>query len=323
MECLPLELWIRIAAFACTDGGYTGRSLSLVSYLMRDITRPSRYHSVALIGFRSYLAFVDSLDRLETEPTIHHLFFSFPSNLRTSELNILHRISEGFLLASFRRILTVASSTLQTLHAPSFLNIRTAWPVLPVLTHITIRSTISLPEVQMDECLPSLTRLHVWDGCISWSHLTSSASSLTHLALSNVQSSTDVPAFLRILLDIPAPLHLAYLDDLAGTFTHYKPGSQEALRAECDASQLPHLRSIFIRSKAFGSPRSWRTRRTHRGSCDRTLVDIARACASGRGSGKLYLLPSGDEYTHDEALSDWLEVINGGDGVWSPELSIF
>lgn len=138
MDRLPVEIWIKITSFACTDGGYAGRSLSLVCYLMREITLPSRYHSVALVGFKSYLAFVDLLDRLDVQPTIHHLFFSFPPHLRVAEQHLLYRLSEGYLLNSFRKILTIASPTLQTMFAPTFPNIKTAWPILPILTDLTL-----------------------------------------------------------------------------------------------------------------------------------------------------------------------------------------
>ncbi|TBU63281.1 hypothetical protein BD310DRAFT_809396, partial [Dichomitus squalens] len=43
---LPLELLENIFSYACTDGGHTGRSLSLVSRYFLDVVRPIRYGSV-------------------------------------------------------------------------------------------------------------------------------------------------------------------------------------------------------------------------------------------------------------------------------------
>ena len=49
LGALPNELLQEIFAFACTDGGYTGCSLSRVSSHVREITRLSRFHSILLI----------------------------------------------------------------------------------------------------------------------------------------------------------------------------------------------------------------------------------------------------------------------------------
>lgn len=51
MERLPTESLHQIFALACCDGGFTGRSLSLVCRSFQDVARPVRYHSVALVGF--------------------------------------------------------------------------------------------------------------------------------------------------------------------------------------------------------------------------------------------------------------------------------
>ena len=48
MDGLAIELVERIAAFASTDGGRTGISLSLTSKYMREATRATRFHSVSL-----------------------------------------------------------------------------------------------------------------------------------------------------------------------------------------------------------------------------------------------------------------------------------
>ena len=48
MDGLAVELIEKIAAFACTDGGRTGLSLSLTSKYIREATRAVRFHSVSL-----------------------------------------------------------------------------------------------------------------------------------------------------------------------------------------------------------------------------------------------------------------------------------
>ena len=48
MVALPIELLAQIFTYACTDGGYTGCSLSLVSKHIRAASRGARFHSVSL-----------------------------------------------------------------------------------------------------------------------------------------------------------------------------------------------------------------------------------------------------------------------------------
>lgn len=74
MERCPVEVWQRILSLACTDGGYTGCSLSLVSRFMRDAVEPICFHSVMLIGRERCTAFATLLDRSTTQKTIRHLF---------------------------------------------------------------------------------------------------------------------------------------------------------------------------------------------------------------------------------------------------------
>ncbi|KAI0823336.1 hypothetical protein BC628DRAFT_1490038 [Trametes gibbosa] len=84
METLPLETVQRIFELACTDGGSTGFSLSLVSRDFSAIARKIRFHSVALAASpRRLQAFVELYER-ECEsargekPRIRHLHVTFP-----------------------------------------------------------------------------------------------------------------------------------------------------------------------------------------------------------------------------------------------------
>ncbi|KAG7444345.1 uncharacterized protein BT62DRAFT_1077693, partial [Guyanagaster necrorhizus] len=43
---IPCEIWLEIFKLACTDGGSTGRSLSLVSRVFYDLAKETRFHSV-------------------------------------------------------------------------------------------------------------------------------------------------------------------------------------------------------------------------------------------------------------------------------------
>ena len=56
-QSLPTELLQEVFLLACTDGGYTGCSLSLVSRRFRSAVWPIRYHSIALYGQKRIVNF--------------------------------------------------------------------------------------------------------------------------------------------------------------------------------------------------------------------------------------------------------------------------
>lgn len=64
MDALPIELLTRIFSFACTDGGRTGSSLSLVSRRVAALSADYRYQRVALYGCRMILDFADLSESL-------------------------------------------------------------------------------------------------------------------------------------------------------------------------------------------------------------------------------------------------------------------
>ena len=62
MERCPPEILHHIFALACKDGGFTGRSLSLVSHTISEKSSYSRLHSVACRGADQILSFARMLD---------------------------------------------------------------------------------------------------------------------------------------------------------------------------------------------------------------------------------------------------------------------
>ncbi|KAF8649350.1 hypothetical protein AX16_005859 [Volvariella volvacea WC 439] len=58
LDTLPPEIWERVFSFACMDGGYTGRSLSMVSKQCYTLSQSSRYRSVALKRARQLVLLV-------------------------------------------------------------------------------------------------------------------------------------------------------------------------------------------------------------------------------------------------------------------------
>jgi hypothetical protein len=63
MDRTPPELCEKIYSFACTDTGYTGRSLSLVSKYIHDTSKPVKLQSIAIHGYDQMLAFAALLDK--------------------------------------------------------------------------------------------------------------------------------------------------------------------------------------------------------------------------------------------------------------------
>jgi hypothetical protein len=61
MESIPPEILALIFSYACTDDGYTGRSLSLVSRYISDVSKPYKLQSVAVRGMWQVLEFACSL----------------------------------------------------------------------------------------------------------------------------------------------------------------------------------------------------------------------------------------------------------------------
>ena len=79
VECIPTELWREIILYACTDGGFTGRSLALTSKFFHTQSLSARFHSLAftsLAQIEAFLVFLQ-LQSEDCKPQIEHLFISF------------------------------------------------------------------------------------------------------------------------------------------------------------------------------------------------------------------------------------------------------
>ncbi|KDQ63976.1 hypothetical protein JAAARDRAFT_52031 [Jaapia argillacea MUCL 33604] len=73
----PREIWEQIFSFACLDGGSTGRSLSLVSKYIRDISQCVRYQSITVDGVSRLLALASLLESIPSgSRRVRHLLVS-------------------------------------------------------------------------------------------------------------------------------------------------------------------------------------------------------------------------------------------------------
>lgn len=78
MDRCPPEICSQIFTLACTDGGYTGRSLSAVSKYIHETSKPHKYKSIALHGVYSAEVFASFLEARSSEVNrgVMHLFVS-------------------------------------------------------------------------------------------------------------------------------------------------------------------------------------------------------------------------------------------------------
>lgn len=156
---IPVEIWSKIFSEACTDGGRTGRSLSLVSKYIRDTSKPYKYQCL-LVEERRLRPLVNMLKRIPIEfRRIQHLFLS------SNERSFRHRVQrrDRFSSADKNRLLVLASSTLRTLeiascHTELYLGFQ-----MPALLDLTIHNTVfsyRLPSRPI-VCYPRLQRFHL------------------------------------------------------------------------------------------------------------------------------------------------------------------
>ncbi|KAJ7889921.1 hypothetical protein B0H14DRAFT_2497490 [Mycena olivaceomarginata] len=64
LETVPPEIWAEVFAFSCTDTGCTGRALSLVSRAAHLVSKPLKYQSIVVTGFRELLKLLAVLREL-------------------------------------------------------------------------------------------------------------------------------------------------------------------------------------------------------------------------------------------------------------------
>lgn len=75
LTVFPLELWLNVLPRACQDDGTAGLSFSSASKELRFISKPYRYQSVQIKGWRQLLLFEERFSQIpEEERRIVNLF---------------------------------------------------------------------------------------------------------------------------------------------------------------------------------------------------------------------------------------------------------
>lgn len=325
MDHCPVELWSKIARLACTDGGRTGCSLSLVSQYIRDATASARYTSVAITNRASVQAFANLATTVEAfNPVIRHLLVILEPEEKEHEADTA--------TDALKIILGLASRTLYTLHChygdpfrSSPFQKHTIWRFpFPVLTDLTLYTLESDWDVPSTNIFPSLNRLHLVeasDPVAIWNEIALRTPSVQVVRLSLVDAfvGEDLPRFLRVLLDTPAPDPRQFADQArrravrrANAHSVYTPGSSEEKWAVDVASRLPNVRHVRL-APVFQSGFGANVAGGH--ETMRQVESIAQCCAEGLGKGEIHILGSMDEYTRENAWKDWLDAVDG-QGLW-------
>ena len=323
MERCPIELWDRIVSLVCTDGGYTGCSLSLVSRRMRDTVKPVRFHSVSLVSADHLLTFAGLLESLKPSPVIHHLFISINDDTQVFGDDLpLERAEE--LNPAFQAIFTAASPSLETLvvhDSLSSLNLIRSGLAFPLLRDLSISHWCMRTDVGTSAYprSPSLRRLHVTSSVYMrdyWNKLVQLASSITHLRLSGLYGEPTICPFLCVLLVLPAPTHIPGNDISPREIPSYEPDDEEAHYALTIASQLPNLTFIYIQPLELHNS-GWIGVGPWRHDLMKVVLEnIALTSTRGESVGGLFTLPASLAYLRDEARRHWLDLVEGGDGPW-------
>jgi hypothetical protein len=212
-----MEIWNQIFTLACTDNGFTGRSLSLVSRYIHKTSKSAKLQSLSVTKPQQ----IHALARLiaETPPKyrrVRYLFIASPGpyddesddreadseeeGSNTSAADAADHDKE--VLAAFQHIIRALAPTLTTLHVhfpfyreSLFLPTTETFPSLVELTLYGPYS-IELPSLSDHPPLfPSLRRLHLADcycdstGC--YGRIANVAPLLTHLCLPYQSSMAD------------------------------------------------------------------------------------------------------------------------------------
>ena len=336
MDRCPPEVLLKIVQEACTDGGYTGCSLSLVSRYTRDAIQPARYQSVALIDGPSVLAFSKLLDQSLQPVVVRYLFLSFTNHPEDPLLLEEDEPTWSAIEKGITRILRAAAPAVRelTVHGPFALarvlqNAQSFTVPFPCLTHLSIPYlSPNFGAAKAQNGLPSLRRLHISSGEHGYARcppypglqfeelLVPSVPHITHLRISGIINNYRLLQFLRVLLDVPFTDGPRRADDWEYNpqWYRYEPGSEEAAQATKDAARLAGLRYVVVQPGVRRDEDMLGVFQDFHFISG--LRDIEADSARGVGVGKLRLLPPSKEYSLEEARRDWTDVVNGGDGPW-------
>ncbi|KDQ62356.1 hypothetical protein JAAARDRAFT_170677 [Jaapia argillacea MUCL 33604] len=244
LEDCPREIWEHIFSLACVDGGFTARSLSLVSIYIEDVSQTTRYQCVAIRGLVQLQNFASVLKKSPpSNRHVRHLFISGcplrgngnvrPAHSMTSRFrsrlpfrNFESDSDESPYSARIRRAVQsrldkASDLSLQfnkilgeviELIGPDSLETLSCiicsmvrLPPLPNLRELTICG--DWHETTTSFSFPSLRRLHLLGPYYAESDiqlLIQSAPALTHLRLTGLEESMDLSSYIKSIFGVPS-----------------------------------------------------------------------------------------------------------------------
>lgn len=220
MDQTPQEVWERIFSFSCTDSGFTGRSLSLVSKYVRETSKVAKLQSIAIHGYRKMLAFAALLEQIPPHLRCVRYILIHASHLnRGGYRKMAMDMQRKKGADAFYSILQNVAPSLEILDVHleyETARLLTSTITLPCLTDLTTCGYFPLlpysPHTPILEPCQSLRRLHIkpdalHDICSStfFPYITSFAPALTHLCLSPIQKDS------KFFLDLKVALGLTQL----------------------------------------------------------------------------------------------------------------
>lgn len=212
MDRCPVEICNEIFRLACSDNGYTGRSLSLVSKFVRETSQASKLQSLSVIGYEQLIGLASALDNIHpTLRQVRYIFISAHARRTAFDPKALapEYTRRESAYAAFARILRAISPTVEILHA--FFIFYRQFPLLPVslplLHELTLHGPLEVREAAPDTQsiqFPSLRHLHL-TSFYSPTHLFQQilklAPSLLHLRISAPEHSETFVSELQMTLE--------------------------------------------------------------------------------------------------------------------------
>lgn len=300
-ERIPTEIWTEICIAACTDTGFTGRSLACLSQFFRLVSQPVQYQSIALHGFEQIIAFASILDRT---PTLHcqvkYLFITKAQPPRLSEnyetdpkrresVFNMKEVSDAFWT-----IMTATSPTIEILHLnfAEYEHHPIPFGGFPRLRELQ-SDGLSLRHSTVSSSYPIYPVLRYWN--IN----TVPPPSLNGVALA-ANWITFLPSIAPSLSHFQVPEYCFMPDNILEDFARTLLGVALQSHGGGESSPLPmSVEKVFVKPRAS------------------SIMGSLLRPMNKRGDARFVLLPL---YRWDEpsyGLEAWLDRVDGGEGCWS------
>lgn len=312
MERVPLELWREIFSKACTDKGFTGCSLSLVSKFFREASAAVKLQSVALMGPPNIIAFESMLiGQPENLRHVQYLYISWapwPDRVSGGTMNNKEQDELGLMMDSaIQSILTTVAGAVKVLELHAYRFMPGEMPPIPFphLTHLAsdgypLRRSHNHFEASDSPIFPNLRRWHFMQPLNGYSDvdlvdcISKFAPLLTHLRISGVGLED------RLHVELATALNIKNIK---------KPYRSSI------AEMMLSLKELYIKPSSY----------PHSGFCGTDddaydgLVEFLKELNSFEDDRFVLLEPYRRKEERRQALTtaDWEAAINGEDGCWS------